>query len=216
MIRLLRDLTINIIVYIIIGLAVALMLRTIIGYTGFDYQYAFLAKKQDYIHNRVWLIAFYTHVFTSIFTLIAGFTQFSNHIQTYHRPVHRFMGRLYVIAVIFINVPAGFIMAIYANGLLPSKIAFMILDILWFYFTLKGWQAALNKKIALHRQWMIRSFALTFSAITLRSWRMILEPFIQNELSIYMMDAWLGFVPNLIFAELWIRKAYLWKLIKKP
>ena len=116
------------------------------------------------------------------------------------------MGKLYIISVLFINVLAGFIMAIYANGLLPSKTAFIILDILWFIFTYKGWQAALQKDFKKHKQWMIRSYALTFSAITLRTWRMILNPIVPDTLTLYMIDAWMGFVPNLIFAEWLIRK----------
>ena len=182
------------------------MLRTIVGYAGFSTTYAFLAQKQDYLHNKVWLFAFYTHVFTSLFTLAAGFTQFSKYILQNHKKLHRSMGKLYIISVLFINVLAGFIMAIYANGLLPSKTAFIILDILWFIFTYKGWQAALQKDFKKHKQWMIRSYALTFSAITLRTWRMILNPIVPDTLTLYMIDAWMGFVPNLIFAEWLIRK----------
>ncbi len=111
------------------------------------------------------------------------------------------MGKLYVIAVLFINVPAGFIMAIYANGLWPSKLAFLILDSLWFYFTYQGWQTALKRDLTMHRRWMIRSYALTFSAITLRTWRMILAPVVSDVLTLYMIDAWMGFVPNLALVE---------------
>jgi uncharacterized membrane protein len=191
------------------------MLRTILGYTSFDTHYAFLAQKQDYLNNKVWLFAFYTHVFTSLFTLIAGFTQFSKYILINHKRLHRTMGKLYVAAVLFINVPAGFIMAIYANGLLPGKTAFLILDILWFFFTFKGWRAAMNKDFNMHRQWMIRSYALTFSAITLRTWRMILEPIVPDPHTLYMIDAWMGFVPNLLFAEWLLQKRKKNKLAVK-
>ncbi|MEO6668960.1 MAG: DUF2306 domain-containing protein [Ferruginibacter sp.] len=203
---LIKNLIADILFYLLICSATFLMLRTIIGYTSFDTKYAFLAQKQGYLDNKLWLYAFYTHVFTSLFTLIAGFTQFSKSIRDHHKPLHRAMGKLYVSAVLFINVPAGFIMAIYANGLLPGKTAFLILDVLWFFFTYKGWRAAMNGDFKSHQQWMIRSYALTFSAITLRTWRMILEPIVHDPLTIYMIDAWIGFVPNLLFAEWLIRK----------
>jgi hypothetical protein len=58
---------------------------------------------------------------------------------------------------------------------------------------------------------MIRSFALTFSAITLRSWKIILAAvFHPDPLILYMIDAWIGFVPNLLLAE-WL----IWKTNKK-
>jgi len=98
-------------------------------------------------------------------------------------------------------------MAYYANGGLPSKIAFTLLDTLWFWFTLKAFLLARKGNIKAHREFMIRSFALTFSAITLRTWKIILTN--TTDLSpdtIYMIDGWLGFVPNLLLAEWIIRR----------
>ncbi len=183
------------------------MAKTIAQYFAFDDHVAFLKVKQDYIHIPIWKAAFYTHVFSSIFTLIAGFFQFSSFILKEYRGFHRFMGRLYAWNIFLINFPAGFIMAIYANGHLPSKIAFLILDCLWFGFTIKAVIAARRKNTAMHKEYMIRSYALTCSAVTLRTWKLILS----NTLNIapgtlYMIDAWLGFVPNLLFAEWLIRR----------
>jgi hypothetical protein len=97
-------------------------------------------------------------------------------------------------------------MAYYANGHLPSKIAFFILDILWFYFTLIALRKAKSKEFKEHKYYMIRSYALTFSAITLRIWKIILAPIILNQEHLYMVDAWMGFVPNLLLAEIIIYK----------
>ena len=57
---------------------------------------------------------------------------------------------------------------------------------------------------------MIRSYALSFSAITLRTWKIILSHSFQvDPASLYMIDAWMGFVPNLLFAEWLIRRMEL-------
>src|SRR4051812_39767415 len=189
-------------IYLILCVATYLMLRIIVDYTTFRDDVAFLRFKQDYIYIPLWKAAFYTHVFSSIFALLAAFTQFSDYILKNHRSLHRFVGRVYAWDILLINFPAGMIMAIYANGHLPSKIAFVILDCLWFWFTYKGVMAARKKKIIEHRQYMIRSYALTFSAITLRTWKVILfNTFHFDPLTLYMIDAWMGFVPNLLFAE---------------
>lgn len=56
---------------------------------------------------------------------------------------------------------------------------------------------------------MFRSYALTFSAITLRTWKLVLPAIITiDSLTLYQVDAWLGFVPNLLLAEWYIRKTY--------
>lgn len=201
------DIAKSVFIYTLLCLGVFLMLRTISLYFSFSDTAGFLKQKQAYIHITIWRIAFYTHVFSSSLTLMAGLTQFSNYLLVHHKKVHRFMGRIYAWDIFLLNFPAGMIMAIYANGFLPSKIAFCILDCLWFLFTLKAVIAARQKNIKVHKQYMIRSYALTCSAVTLRTWKLILSAlFVINPLTLYMIDAWLGFVPNLLFAEWRIRK----------
>jgi uncharacterized membrane protein len=188
------------------------MLRTILQYTALDDHIGFLQYKQAYLHIKVWKAAFYIHVFSSILVLMAGLTQFSDHVLKEQRNLHRIVGRIYAFNIIFINFPAGMIMAVYANGLLPSKIAFIILDTLWCWFTVKAVIAIRKGDIIAHKQYMIRSYALTCSAITLRTWKIILSAtLISDPLLLYMVDAWMGFVPNLLFAEWLIRS----KLSKK-
>lgn len=183
------------------------MLLTILQYSSFHTDTGFLLQKQDYLHNDTWRAAFYIHVFSSIFTLCAGFTQFSTVVLKQHTKLHKWIGRLYAYDVMLINFPAGMVMAIYANGELPSKIAFVILDCLWCWFTYRAVVAARAGDIRNHRRFMIRSYALTLSALSLRTWKIVfLHTTHLDSETIYMIDAWMGFVPNLLFAEWWIRK----------
>ena len=201
----------NLIVYLVLCVGTFLMLRTITGYMAFRDDVGFLRFKQDYIDNMMWKAAFYVHVFSAIFALLAGFTQFSPEFLQKYRKLHRIIGRMYVWDILVINFPAAMIMAVYANGYLPSKIAFIILDCLWFWFTYKAVTAARQKRFTEHRQFMIRSYALTFSAITLRAWKLILSNSITiDPVTLYMIDAWMGFVPNLLLAE-WIIRRKTWK-----
>ncbi|WP_018341485.1 DUF2306 domain-containing protein [Cytophaga aurantiaca] len=195
----------TIFIYTILCVATFLISTTILEYTSFNEQAAFLKYKQEYLHITSWKIAFYIHVFTSIFCLIAGFTQFSKSLQTEYPALHRFIGKVYVFNILVINFPAALIMAYYANGLLPTKIAFTILDCLWFWFTLKAFLEVKKRNFKSHENYMIRSYALTFSAITLRTWKLILSSTTDIDPdSLYMINAWLGFVPNLLAAEYYI------------
>lgn len=182
------------------------MLLTIAQYASFKEQVGFLILKQDYLNIKIWKIAFYVHVFSAIIALMAGFTQFSNYVLKEHKKLHRIVGRIYAYNILIINFPAGLIMGIYANGHLPSKMAFLILDFLWFIFTYKAVVAIRRKDVKSHKQFMIRSYALTFSAITLRLWKIVFTHTLPLDIpTIYMIDAWMGFVPNLLFAEWYIR-----------
>jgi uncharacterized membrane protein len=188
--------------YLLLNVGTYLMLRLVVQYTRLDDHVGFLQEKQGYLHLKVWKAAFYTHVFSSILTLLAGFTQFSSELLRKHRRLHKLFGSIYAWDILVINFPAALIMAYYANGHLPSKIAFLILDSLWFWFTLKAIIEVKKGNIKGHRDYMMRSYALTLSALTLRTWKIILTNTtgLPPE-TIYMIDAWLGFVPNLLFVE---------------
>jgi hypothetical protein len=196
----------SILLYLVFCVATFLMLRMVIDYTAFRDDVDFLQFKQAYVGYWWWKTAFYVHVFTSIGALVAGFGQFSGRILREHRSWHRLIGRIYAFDILAINFPSGMVLAVCANGLLPGRIAFFLLDCLWFTFTLVAVIAARKRQIAKHREYMIRSYALTFSAITLRSWKIILShSFRIDAVHLYMIEAWMGFVPNLLVAEWWIR-----------
>ena len=194
-------------IYLVLSVACFLMLRIIIGYTSFKDDAQFLLYKQAYIHNPIWKSAFYIHTFSAVLVLFAGFTQFSTDFFQQHSKLHRFFGKIYVWNIFLINFPAGMILAIYANGQLVGRIAFVLLDCLWFFFTYRAVVYAKSGDFIAHKNNMMRSYALTFSAITLRTWHMILSyVFVIYPAQLYMIDAWLGFVPNLLLVELMIRR----------
>jgi uncharacterized membrane protein len=192
--------------YAVLSVACFLMLRTIVGYTSFRDDVQFLILKQACVHNPIWKTAFYIHVFSAIIALLAGFTQFSPDILRDSPRTHRLIGKIYVVNILLINFPVGLIMGIYANGGVLGKTAFLLLDTLWFYFTLKAYLCVRNRQFIEHKNYMIRSYALTFSAITLRTWNLILSNSFNIDLAeLYVVNAWLGFLPNLGIAEILIR-----------
>lgn len=195
--------------YSAISISCVLMLLIILGYSSFRDDVQFLLFKSDYLDYKIWKTAFYIHVFSAIIALFAGFTQFSKDFLKDHLKLHRIFGKIYVWNILIINSPAGMILAIYANGELLGKTAFILLDILWFYFTYKAFIYAHKKDFIAHKNNMMRSYALTFSAITLRAWKVILSSNLNIEHSqLYIIEAWIGFIPNLIIIELiiWFQK----------
>lgn len=184
-----------------------LLFKITIQYIPYNTDVAFLRIKQDYIHLTHYKIAFFIHVYTSIFVLLAGVTQFSNTIQRKYKSIHRSFGWIYIVTTLLLAAPSGLIIGIYANGGVSSQIAFILLAILWFLFTLIALKKAIKKDISSHKKWMIRSFALAVSAITLRAWKYILVYlFHPKPMDVYMIIAWLGWVLNLIIAEYIIYK----------
>ncbi|PWT70969.1 MAG: hypothetical protein C5B59_18975 [Bacteroidetes bacterium] len=195
-----------------------LMIRLTLPYSAMRHNVNFLMTKQRIYHLRLWRISFYTHVFTSCFVLLAGFTQFAPVFLTRLPRIHRIMGWLYLIVVTTISGPAAFTMALYANGGLPARVSFTILSILWITFTLYAGFYAMRRRFALHGAFMFRSYALTLSAITLRgyTWLIDLTALPITPRDIYITTAWLSWVPNLIVAQILIRRGWVEKVYRRP
>lgn len=190
-----------------------LMARITMEYIPYNTDVGFLRIKQYYIHIDHWRIAFFIHVYASLWVLFAGFTQFSSRLQRNNPQLHRTMGYIYVVDVLLVTGPAGLIMGFYANGGDLSRIAFVLLAVLWIYFTAMALVKAKQKNFTAHRSFMIRSYALTLSALTLRAWKYaITNTMTLPPMDVYRVVAWLGWVVNLIMAEIIIyrysRKRY--------
>ncbi|MBT1686802.1 DUF2306 domain-containing protein [Dawidia soli] len=199
---------------IVLAFFTFLMLRITIPYFSRNTDVGFLRIKQWVIHNDVWRIAFFTHVWSSCFLLIAGFTQFYNPLKQKLSTLHRYVGLLYLVILVFLSGPAGLIMALYANGGLLSQSAFTLLSVLWIYFTVRAYVAILWRDFTTHGNFMIRSYALTLSALTLRAWKYLLVMFFQpHPMDAYMIVAWLGWVPNLLLAEWLIYRKLTWRIL---
>ena len=192
---------------LLLGYFCILMLQITLQYIPYQTDVAFLRIKQDYIYLLHYRISFFVHVYSSLFVLLAGFSQFSDTILKKTRKIHRIAGRLYVIVVLLLSAPSGFIIGLYANGGISSRIAFCLLAVLWFTYTLLAFTSIRKGNLKDHKAFMYRSYALALSAITLRAWKYLIVFLLHpRPMDVYRIVAWLGWIPNLFIAELIIRK----------
>ncbi|KQT22265.1 hypothetical protein ASG31_02695 [Chryseobacterium sp. Leaf404] len=184
-----------------------LMLKITLEYVPLKTDVSFLMIKQTEVEGRPeYLWFFYTHVYTSIFVLLAGFLAIIR-IDFGLKNFHRNAGKIYIFLILFLAAPSGIYMGIFANGDFFAKTSFVILGCLWWFTTCKAYQLARQKKFKEHKQWMWRSFALSISALTLRIWKVIIVYlFHPDPMDVYEVVAWLGWVPNIILIEYLIRK----------
>jgi uncharacterized membrane protein len=149
----------------------------------------------------------YTHVFGASVALILGPFQFSARLRQRHRQLHRWMGRLYLGGGVLPGGAAGLYMASFAYGGALAKLGFATLAVLWLYTGAMALRAILGGAVEDHRAWMVRNFALTFAAVTLRIYLpSSMAAGIPFPLA-YACIAWLCWVPNLLVAELAFNQA---------
>jgi uncharacterized membrane protein len=147
-------------------------------------------------------IALYAHLAGGALALGIGPWQFNTRLRDRAVKVHRWMGRSYVVAVLVGGVGALALATLSQEGLVTHA-GFGLLAVLWLTTTLQAYRHIRRRHLEVHREWMMRSYSLTFAAVTLRIYLVVSEvmgiPFEEA----YQAISWLCWVPNLVVAEWW-------------
>lgn len=147
-------------------------------------------------------VGIYAHVFGSAVALALGPFQFSSALRERRPVLHRRLGRLYLGVGVLVGGLAGLYMAFHAFGGLSARLGFACLAVAWLYSGSRAYRAVRARDFMAHRCWMVRNFALTFAAVTLR---LYLPTSVAMGVTVevaYPAIAWLCWLPNLIAAEL--------------
>jgi uncharacterized membrane protein len=103
------------------------------------------------------------HTLAGIFALLIGPINFSSRIRQRHLQLHRILGRVYVISV-FVGSFTGIALAWGRPGLPGTSMQ----SAAWMVCTTAAFLTARNRQIVQHRQWMARSYAVTFTFVSSR------------------------------------------------
>ena len=164
------------------------------------------SKPRAILSDVVWNSAFYIHIIFGGIALLIGWIQFSVRLRRKYLKTHRFIGKIYVIAVAMSSM-AGLYIAFFATGGLVCVLGFGSLAILWVISNIKAYSTIRQGHIRQHQNWMICNYALTFAAVTLRIWLPLLSAFVFHDfIPAYRVVSWLCWVPNLVIALIIINK----------
>jgi uncharacterized membrane protein len=103
------------------------------------------------------------HTLAGTLALLIGPINFSSRIRERHLRLHRTLGYIYVISV-FVGSFTGIALAAGRPGLPGTSMQAAA----WIVCTTAAFLAARNRQIAVHRQWMARSYAVTFTFVSSR------------------------------------------------
>jgi uncharacterized membrane protein len=142
--------------------------------------------------------------------LIVGPFQFLTRLRMRRPTLHRNIGKTYV-AACMASAPAGLILATHTTAGPVAAWGFGTLSVLWFSATGYAFWLATQGRIPEHRRWMIRSFAMTFAAVTLRLYLPIPPMFLHMSFEDgYRAISWVSWVGNLAVAEAFLN----WRTIR--
>ncbi|WP_108423735.1 DUF2306 domain-containing protein [Flagellimonas amoyensis] len=162
-------------------------------------------KSKEISANMLWRIGFYGHIVFGGMALLTGWSQFSRKLRTKKLELHRNLGKIYVLSAVISGI-CGVYIGFYASGGFVPSLGFISLGIVWLFTTIRAYLAIRKKDISLHQGMMVYSYAACFAAVTLRIWLPLLTIVLGEFLLAYKIVAWLCWVPNIVFAHLWVRR----------
>src|SRR5258708_569552 len=163
-------------------------------------------KPMELVNSTVWHTLFYIHITFGGIALLTGWTQFSKRLRIKYLNAHRLVGKAYVIAILLSSCAALYI-AFFASGGIICVLGFGSLATIWLISVVKAYTSIRRFDIIQHENWMIRNYALTFAAVTLRIWLPMMQFLIHLDFNTaYRIVSWLCWIPNLIIAEIIINR----------
>ncbi|GAA0935861.1 DUF2306 domain-containing protein [Nonomuraea longicatena] len=148
------------------------------------------------------------HALPGGLALIIGPFQFMARLRARRPRLHRVAGRIYMISVLLASGAALFA-ATFSLGGLSVQVAFYLLVAAWLYTLVRAYQSIRRGDARLHRIWMIRNYALTFAAVTLRLYLvtglMLKQSFTSLPFDeLYNASVWASVLVNVVVAEYFI------------
>jgi uncharacterized membrane protein len=153
------------------------------------------------LFSRPWLDV---HVAGAATALLIGPFQFLQRVRARAPAFHRWLGQTYVVSCL-VGGTGGLFMAFGTTAGPIASAGFGSLAVIWIVSNIQGWRMARARRFEEHRAWMIRSFALTFAAVTLRLYLLGIPSSGVPFLDAYRAISFLCWVPNLMIAELYLR-----------
>jgi uncharacterized membrane protein len=153
------------------------------------------------------------HITGMMFAVLCGPFQFLRPLRERHFGFHRLLGKIYIAGAL-VGGLGGLYMAPFSASGAVSDVGFALLALAVLLTTTVAYLRIRGGDVQSHREWMTRSYALIFAAVTLR----IYLPFLQaafGEHDGYAIVAWACWVPNLLFA-VWLIRSRLRRRPEAP
>jgi uncharacterized membrane protein len=129
-----------------------------------------LGQRSEQVYFRTIPFLIIPHIVAGVLALLSGPLQFSRRLRQRSPKGHRLLGRVYVVSVLTAAVLA--IILSYKRNIPHATPYFFMASSLqasvWIVTTIMAFLMARSRHITEHRQWIVRSYAVTFTFIGIR------------------------------------------------
>ena len=178
------------------------VLMALIGLRYFVYgSAAYFPRQREVYEARTFGLL--VHIGAMMLAVVSGPFQFLRSLRERHLAFHRALGRVYIAGAL-VGALGGVYMAQFSASGTVSDVGFLLLGSGVLIATTYALVRIRTGNVQSHREWMTRSYALIFGAVTLRLYLPFLEAAFGEQVG-YAVVAWVSWVPNLVVAEWFVR-----------
>ena len=145
------------------------------------------------------------HILTALPPLFLGWIGFSKRMRKRSLSFHRTNGNIYCFCI-WVSALTGFYLGAGNDGGWLSRIGYCALATTWFATTWMGFTTAKSRNFIKHREWMIRSYAVTLAVVTVRPIHFVPMFVDIGDINWSPIAAWGCWLPNIILAEIYVRR----------
>jgi hypothetical protein len=158
------------------------------------------------------------HVFGGALITLLVILQVWPWLRTRRPAVHRWSGRVYVLAGLPLVGVSAMLIAPFSEADASARTSAFVWAVLWSAFTVLGYVSARRRHFASHREWMLRSFALVYGIAFNRILHLLLvlamSPGVDAEhggdltalsLELGAASGFLSWILPLLFLEWWLK-----------
>jgi hypothetical protein len=143
---------------------VTLAVGFVIKYVLFYYRHYDAASFDPYWPRRGWL---FLHINGGTLALLTGPWQFWTGLRQKNLAIHRWTGRLFLLGVAM-GVTGAVGLSVTTTFGWAFAVGIMGLASAWLVTTLMAYVSIRKRLVALHKEWMIRAYVVTFAFVTFR------------------------------------------------
>jgi uncharacterized membrane protein YozB (DUF420 family) len=161
------------------------------------------------------------HILGASMAIVTCVIQVWPGLRRKHARVHRYSGRVYVCGVMLAGVTMLVLVTAWPYSAVTTFGQVMV-DLLWVGVTGYGWVLIRRRRIADHRRWMLRSFAVTTSVLLNELLQPPIQMLLQTQLHTRMLgsqdvlsqmsnaiDNWVGFTIAFVAVEWYLERELL-------
>jgi hypothetical protein len=176
-----------------------------VGISALRYVLPGFAGPAFIMHNPYAYPWLFVHAGLGAVALLIGLLQLLPDLRTRWPVAHRWLGRTYMGACL-ISGFAGLILSMGSAAGPVATAGFSSAAVISLICAAQAWRMAMARRFDDHREWVIRSYAMIFAAVTLRIWLPLSQIAHFDFMDSYRVISFLGWLPNLIVAELYLAR----------